>query len=601
MCYNDGQQTMDPVEKIKQKIDLVDLIGEYITLKKAGNNFKGLCPFHGEKTPSFVVSAERQVWHCFGCQKGGDHFSFIEEVEGIGFAESLKLLADKAGIKLTTTPFRSEAEEQKNTLFEINHRASQYYNFILTKHSVGKKALDYLTNERGVNEKLLNTFSLGYAPNSFDALTNYLIKKGGYTKKQLLDAGLVTERNGRLFDFFRNRIIFPIQDPRGNIIGFSGRIFGEDNSFGPKYINTRETLIYKKSYSLFGINFTKDYIKKEGKAILMEGEFDVLSSIANGISNVVAIKGTALTEEQINLLKRFARKIVFCFDTDIAGIEAQKRSIQLIEEEGISSSVVIPPHGKDPDELLRANPTEFKIALKNEKSVYDFIIDTAIKEENKKTVEGKKNIINKTRSFIKGINNEIVKEHYIKKLANLLDSSFESVAAEIEKAPSFQVKKPLAVAKTPISREESLEQHLLALIIQSENPYESLALFGSIIKNDNFTNGAYQKIFEALSEYFKTSNTFEPEKFADRLSTELTNAFNLSYLKPLPKFESDIARTKELEKTAYEIVKLSLKRKLKELSNKIKLEENISDEEKAKRLQEEFTHTANELKKISSI
>jgi DNA primase len=590
---------MDPIDQIKQKIDIADLIGDYITLKKAGSNFKGLCPFHGEKTPSFVVSPERQVWHCFGCQKGGDHFTFIEEIEGIGFTESLKLLAEKAGVKLVTTPFRSEAEAEKNTLFEINHRAASYYNYILTKHKVGKIALLYLTNERKVNEKLIETFMLGYAPNSFDGLTNYLIKKGGYNKAQLINAGLVTERNGRLFDFFRNRIIFPIQDPRGNIIGFSGRVFGDENSFGPKYINTRETLVYKKSYSLFGINFTKDYIKKEGKAILMEGEFDVLSSIANGISNVVAIKGTALTEEQINLLKRFTKKIVFCFDTDIAGIEAQKRSIQLIEEEGISSAVVIPPHGKDPDELLRTSPAEFKIALKNEKSVYDFIIEQAIKEENKKTIEGKKNILNKTRSFLKGINNEIVKEHYIKKLSNLLDSSFESVSAEIEKAPAFQVKKTTTVSKVILSHEEALEQHLLALIIQSENPYESLVLAESIVKPAHFQNGAYEKIFNHLNKYFKTSNKFEPEKFAKGLENELTNAFNLSYLKPLPKFETDIARTKDMERTAYEIVKLSLKRKLKALAGRIKDESSTNDEKKAEKLQKEFTNTANELKKIS--
>ncbi len=591
---------MDPIDQIKQKIDIADLIGEYITLKKTGSNYKGLCPFHGEKTPSFVVSAERQVWHCFGCQKGGDQFSFIEEIEGIGFSESLKLLADKAGVKLTTTPFRSEAEAEKNTLFEINHKACLYYNFILTKHKFGNSALDYLQNERGVSEKLINSFLLGYAPNSYDALTNYLIKKGGYNKKQLLGAGLVTERNGRLFDFFRNRIIFPLQDSRGNIIGFSGRVFGESSPNSPKYINTRETLVYKKSFSLFGINFTKDHIKKEGKAILMEGEFDVLSSIANGILNVVAIKGTALTEEQINLLKRFTKKIVFCFDTDIAGIEAQKRSIQLIEEEGISSSVVIPPHGKDADEILRTNPTEFKIALKNEKSVYDFIIDQAVNEENIKTIEGKKNVINKTRSFLKGINNEIVKEHYIKKLSNILGSSFESVSTEIEKAPSFLVKKHAQIKKVAVSREEGLEQHLLSLIVQSENPYETLLLSESIIKPDNFMNGSYGKIFKALLAFFKKNNKFEPEKFANNLPAELTTSFNLSYLKPLPNFESTIIRTKELERTAHEIVKLSLKRKLKNLSDKMKDEENSDNDDKIRELQQEFTRTADELKRISS-
>jgi len=592
---------MDPIEKIKQKIDIADLISEYITLKRAGQNFKGLCPFHGEKTPSFVVSSERQVWHCFGCQKGGDHFSFIEEIEGISFSESLKLLAEKAGVKLTTTPFRNQAEQEKNTLYEINHLASQYYNFILTKHSAGKVALEYLTNSRGINEKLIATFMLGYAPDSYDALTSYLIKKHSYDKNQIINAGLATERNGRIFDFFRNRIIFPIQDARSNVIGFSGRTLDNSNPDSPKYINTRETLVYKKAYSLYGINFTKEHIKKEGKAILMEGEFDVLSSIANGIGNVVAIKGTALTEEQINLLKRFTKKIVFCFDTDIAGIEAQKRSIQLIEEEGISSAVVIPPNGKDPDELLRTNPTEFKIALKNEKGVYDFIIDTAIKEEDSQSADGKRNILNKTLPILSNIENEIVKEHYIKRLANAIDSSFESVALEIAKIPSKRPKAQKTITQTVKNREEALEQHLLALIIQSDNPYEALLLSESQIKSEYFYSGSNKKVFEELISYFKNKNEFDPQKFGKDLPSELTNAFDLAYLKPLPKFESEILRTKELERTIYEITKLFLKRKLKDLSSKMKGYGESSDDKKIESLQEEFSETADALKKISSL
>ena len=591
---------MDPVDQIKQKIDIADLISEYVPLKRAGANFKGLCPFHGEKTPSFVVSSERQVWHCFGCSKGGDHFTFIEEIEGIDFSESLKLLAEKAGVKLTSTPFRTKIEEEKNILYEINHVSSQFYNYILKNHSAGKIAHSYLTKDRGVSEKLLSSFSLGYAPNTFDSLINYLTKKKGYQKNQIVAAGLATERNGRVFDFFRNRIIFPIHDPRGNIIGFSGRILDGKEINGPKYINTRETLVYKKAYSLYGIHFTKEHIKKEGKAVLMEGEFDVLSSIANGILNVVAIKGTALTPEQINLLKRYTKKIVFCFDTDIAGIEAQKRSIQLIEQEGISAGVAIPPHGKDPDELLRTNPTEFKLALKNEKSVFDFIIDQALREENAKNVEGKRNILKKTLPFLSSIDNEIIKEHYVKKLSNLIDASFESVAAELEKIPQQQVLPPKKVEQIQKNREEALEQHLLGLIVQADNPYEALVLSESLIKLSHFKSLAHKKVFEELGKYFKTNNKFDPKKFAKSLSSELETTFDLAFLKPLPKFESDIARTKELEHTVKEIIKLHFKRKLRELSDKMKGEDEKNNEEEVGRLQEEFTKIAGELKRASS-
>ena len=360
---------MDDVDLIKQKIDIGDLIGSYIPVKRAGRNLKALCPFHNEKTPSFVISPERQIWHCFSCGKGGDIFTFIEEYERLDFSESLKLLAEKAGIKLRKNVFKSGIEEKKGKIYEINHLSSQFYNFLLTKHKSGKDALYYVKEKRGLTDALIETYFLGYAPNQGAALVSYLINKKGYTKDQLLESGVATLRNGRLYDFFQNRLMFPILDSRGNVIAFSGR--GLTGNAIPKYINRKETPVYIKGDTVFGLFQDKDSIKKEGKVLLMEGEFDAITSFKEGITNAVAVKGTALTENQIRLLKRFVQKIIFCFDTDPAGTEAQRRSISLIAKEGINASVVIPPSGKDADEILRENPSLFKKALKEEVNIYD--------------------------------------------------------------------------------------------------------------------------------------------------------------------------------------------------------------------------------------
>ncbi|HRN96260.1 MAG TPA: DNA primase, partial [Candidatus Levybacteria bacterium] len=346
------------------------------------------------------------------CGKGGDVFSFFMEYEKADFSESLKELAKLAGIPLTRPVFRTQIEQKKDILFTINAAAAQYYHYLLTKHAVGKKALEYLTQTRGMNTGLLEKFQLGYAPHQSNALFQYLIKKKKFALEDIQAAGLGSRAQGSTSDFFNNRVIFPIHDVRGNIIAFSGRAL-DDN--GPKYINTRETLIYKKSSSLYGIFYAKESMRDENKALVVEGEFDVISSMKEGIGHVVALKGTALTEDQIKLLKRYVAKILFCFDTDVAGTAAQKRSIALLEKEGLQAAVIIPPEGKDPDELLREQPALFKKALKNEINVYDFLIDSAVQAVDISTPEGKRTVMEETLPILSQIDNEVIKEHYLKK------------------------------------------------------------------------------------------------------------------------------------------------------------------------------------------
>ncbi|MFI5265651.1 MAG: DNA primase, partial [Candidatus Levyibacteriota bacterium] len=421
---------MDDVDKVKQKLDVVEIIESYIPLKKAGRNFKANCPFHSEKSASFVVSPDRQIWHCFGCNKGGDIFSFVEEYEKTTFADALKFLAQRAGVKLTTSAARTEVDRKRDIIYSLNSLAAQYYEYILFSHKVGQPALKYVMEQRNQPEALLKTFQVGYAPATGSGLVSFLQKKKKYTDQDLIDAGLAFRQGSRLVDFFRHRIMFPITDPRGNIIAFSGRSLDVDQM--PKYVNTKETLLYKKGETVFGLNLARDAIKKEGSVIIMEGEFDVISAHREGIGNAIAIKGTALTPEQIDLLKRYAQKLIFCFDTDPAGTAAQRRSIQLIENAGIVASVIVLPAGKDPDELLSSDPVAFKQAAKKDVHIYDFIIDSAVSHIDVSSVDGKRSILEKTIPYLSVIDNEVIKEHYLKKLAAVLDTSFESVLKQAD-------------------------------------------------------------------------------------------------------------------------------------------------------------------------
>src|SRR3990167_7304762 len=295
---------MTDVEQIKQKIDIVAFISEYVALKKTGANFKGLCPFHAEKTPSFIVSPERQIWHCFGgCNEGGDVFKFLMKIENLEFAEALKILARRAGVTLSGGFAQSRTAELKEKIYEVNHLASEFYQYILTKHPMGEKALDYL-KDRKITDSSVKLFGIGYAPQSWDSLSKFLHKKG-YAQELMQSAGLISKSGiGNTFDRFRGRLMFTLRDHRSNVVGFAGRLLDPDAKEA-KYVNTPETSLYHKGELFYGFDITKEAIKKEDSAIIVEGEFDMLSSFQAGIPNVVALKGTALTLMQAKLIKRF--------------------------------------------------------------------------------------------------------------------------------------------------------------------------------------------------------------------------------------------------------------------------------------------------------
>ena len=319
---------MDQVEEVKKKTDMVTLVGEYVELKKAGRNFKGLCPFHNEKTPSFMVNEELQIFKCFGCGKGGDALSFLMEIEGLEFGEALTKLAERAGVKLVYQD-RGEKRGEKEELLKVHLLAQEYYHYLLQKHEVGKWARKYL-KDRKINEKLIESFGLGFSPTGWDGLTRFLRDKKGFSEKVIEKSGLGIRGKKGLYDRFRGRVMFPLLDSGGKVVGFSGRVlpdFARKNE--PKYINSPETAIYHKSEMLFGLSQSKQEMRKKGRVVVVEGEIDMISSFAAGVGETVAIKGSALTEEMVERLARLVETVIFAMDADEAGEKAMKRSVSM--------------------------------------------------------------------------------------------------------------------------------------------------------------------------------------------------------------------------------------------------------------------------------
>lgn len=579
---------MDQVAQIREKIDIVSLISEYIPLKKTGRNFKVVCPFHSEKSPSFVVSPERQIWHCFGCSKGGDCYTFLMEYENLEFPEALRILAKKAGIELISSPFEKGISSKKERIYGINRLSGEFYHYVLTKHPVGKKALLYLEKERGISRKVINTFMLGFAPKTAISLCSYLIKKKGYTKEDLIDAGLANFRDGQPVDFFANRIMFPLFDHRDNIVGFSGRTINEQVSAMGKYINTKETVAYHKGNLFFGLNTAREAIKEAGKAIVVEGEFDVMSCFQNGITNVVAVKGTALTENQVQLLSRYTQKISLCFDQDSAGQEAIKRSLPILEKKNMTTAVIV-LNDKDPDESLKKDTFAFKKAVKDDISIYDYLLAQTVRRFDKETGDGKKSISDTLLPLFAGIENEIVKEFYLKKLARELDTSYEGIVKEVEKLKSKQVEKNLIPPPKNREREEILEEYLISLILQAEDVRFLLEKVNSALSDFTLKTPSYQKILDNLLSYFESTERFDSKKFLNLIPQELMAAFDTCFLLPLPKFYDANEYEKEAIKVAEELKTLYIRQKIKEIERKLKDKEKDNNEEEMNQLKKEVS------------
>ncbi len=557
----------NPVDEIKKKIDIVEYIGNFITLKKAGRNFKANCPFHQEKTPSFVISPERQIWHCFGaCGEGGDIIRFLMKWENITFFEALKELAEKTGVKL---PSRSGGEDKtwkkKERYLTMNLMAADFFEYILNKTKFGKKGQDYL-EKRAVKPATAKKFQLGYAPNSWDSLRHFLQRKK-FSDAEMLENGLVIRgEKGSYYDRFRGRLVFPLKDGRGQVVGFSGRAMDEKD-LSAKYINTPETPIYHKRETLFGLDVAREAIKKEKNAVIVEGEFDVISPYQNGFSNFVAIKGSALTAEQLMMLKRYTNRLVLALDADAAGVEAMRRAIEEAERLDFELEVTSFDFAKDPDEAIRLDLSKFTQAIKKPQPIYDFLIEKSQKKYAADDPFSKKKIGDEVIPFIERIQNPIVQSHYVKKLANFLDvteASVENLLYRMRRqkkktAPVYPVRKTIP----PADRALLIQKYVLSLAFQSTEPGAVVKKLFAIVTPADFNLVSHQKICSVFLDFNeKSGGKFNIDKFSSSLSKELRPVFDELYLFASIDHNLDKER---IDKLAYEIKSCSLKRKIKEI------------------------------------
>ncbi|HSX01926.1 MAG TPA: DNA primase [Candidatus Saccharimonadia bacterium] len=418
---------MDEVAEIKNRLEIVEVVGAYLPLKQAGRNLKAPCPFHAERSASFMVSPDKGIYHCFGCQEGGDIFSFVMKMEGIDFREALEKLARQAGVELKARRGEDgEAKRRRARLLEAHELAAQYFQATLVRNP---KALDYVVKKRRLNKTTVKEFQIGYAPDSWNALTDFLTKRG-FTAAELLEGGLAGQKEGRstIYDFFRGRIMFTICDREGRPIGFTARVL--DDSL-PKYMNTPQTPLYDKSQVIFGLHLAKEAIRAGNEVVLVEGQMDVVASHQAGVKQVVATSGTALTLEHLRALAKLTKTIKLAFDADRAGLAATERAIELGQKLGLTLRMVEIPGAKDADELIAQDPAAWTQAIAEAKYIVDYLFDRFAHDYDLNSAVGKRQYADRLAATLRRLGDPVEQDHYVKLLAERVGTSEEAVRAKL--------------------------------------------------------------------------------------------------------------------------------------------------------------------------
>jgi len=593
------------IEEIKSKIDIIDLVSGYVPIEKAGKNYKGLCPFHKEKTPSFMVSPELQIFKCFGCGRGGDIYAFLQEIEGIEFGEALRMLAERGGVKLKSRRPGPQQEKRKQVL-EINNLAKEYFSYILNEHRVGKGAREYL-KKRGIKKETIETFGLGYAPDSWESLSKFLSGKN-YPETALLAAGLVRlrDQDKSPYDFFRGRIMFPFFGHNKGIIGFAGRALGKNE---PKYINIGQTPVFKKSTFLYGLSQAKMAIKQKDSALVVEGPFDVISPFQAGTKNVVGSQGTALTLGQIKILKRYSDNVALCYDTDLAGDAAAKRGIDLAEEQGLNVKVItLPAEYKDPDEMAQKDARAWKEATESAVSVYDFFFSSAFKRYDAGKPLSKKRVAAELLPIIKGIPDEIEQDHYVRRLASALETEVGVVISAMEqtttedrgrRAEDRSRRRKTEDRNVEAAKKLGLEEYVLSLVLHSPLDLAQKTLH-KLGKGD-FADKTTLKIFEELKSYLAgRRRKFKIEIFGGKLKGAEKELLGKVYLVQLGELTEQESKLEEEIERATKLLKVrGLKREMKTLSLEIKDAELLGEKEALESAREAFQKASQRLSRIS--
>ncbi len=574
------------VEEVKSKTDIVSLISEYLELKKAGRNYKANCPFHGEKTPSFFVSPELQIFKCFGCGASGDVFSFLERHESMEFSEALKYLADRVGVKLKL--YKPHETSQKEKIIEMNKNALNFYQYALTQHKSGEKALNYLLKNRGLSLDQIKKFKIGFSPDFSSALIEYLEKKKKISQSDLVLGGLAVKTRKGVIDRFGGRIIFPLFDHRDNPVGFSGRVLPWDRREAGKYINSPETPAYHKSKILYGLNISKNEIRDKGFAIIVEGELDMISTYSAGFRNVVAIKGSALTEDQIRLLGRFCKKMILCLDADFAGDEASKRGAILASNFGFDVKVAEIKNYKDPDEIARKNPNEFKKILSNSKSIWDFLIDQVFAKFKNLKGETKAVISREITPLLALIEDKIVQSHYMDLVARRLSVSIEAVEQEVLKENKNKNSEKVAAIERldeKKDRRQLLEEAVFANLILSKDDL----FFDQEIKQ-LITTPFVKRTYDLICQKIKKANKLDIKEILEILPDEFKKGFSDIIL--------SVSEKEDLNILIKELKILDIRQSLEKLAGEIREQEQSGNDTEVSRLQNIFTQLAEKLSKL---
>src|SRR3989338_259546 len=538
-----------PIQEIKDKLPILTVVQDFVQLKKAGSNYKGVCPFHSEKTPSFMVSPSKQIWHCFGCGLGGDIFEFIKRTENVEFNDALKILADRAGVELRKpTPEQIQYQATKDVLYEINAAVSKYFVKVLWESNAGAEALTYLRG-RGLSDPTIKNWKLGFAPAEFHYLETFLSKI--FEPRDIETAGLIVKSDrGGYFDRFHDRVMFPILNLHGQVVGFTGRILHERHNTG-KYVNSPETPIYNKSQVVYGLQQGKNQIRKLDQAIVVEGNMDVIACHQVGFTQTVATSGTALTSDQLTIIQRFTNNLVFAFDTDEAGSSATRRALELALNQGFNVKIANLGTTKDPDELIKRGIGLWEKVINGASNYVDFFFDRIFQQYDAQKVDDKREIVKELAPLIYRVSDPITKAHYVRKLSqdiNVAENSIWDIIQGLDK-PIIRNTKP--VTRNNKTRKEVLTDQVLGL---------------SLLLKDN--------------QYLEGLDLTLPQE-SDKKGL-------LVFAAEMAMKEQGLDGKQELPKLAVELKRLVTKERMMELGQEIKAAEDANDKELLDKLSKEY-------------
>ncbi len=562
------------LDEIRNRVDIVTLVSEYVTLKKSGKGYKGLCPFHQEKTPSFMVDGQRQIFHCFGCGEGGNIFTFVMKIEKLTFPETVKLLANKAGVQLPVYEKQNNKSIQdKELIFRLNRIAAEFYhkNLFLPQ---GEKALNYLV-KRSFNEKIIKKFQLGYAFSGFEHLAHFLLSK----KVALADIfkaglGFKSTTTGKPIDYFRDRIIFPIINLQGKIIAFGGRVLDDKL---PKYINSPETLVYNKAKNLYGLFQAKQSIRQKNQVIVMEGYTDVLIAHQFGFENAVAPLGTALTSQQIGLLKRFADEVLIAFDSDTAGKNATLRSLSIVKEAGLTVRIVhLPPDSDPADILLQKGKIFFNNLIENALPLIDYKLKILKQQYNPASSEGKINIIKELFPDLNNISSDIELRSEVKKIAERLGLTEESILLDLNQYKKGNKKLSNILIHFPVeSTHINAEKILIGTMLQRRDAIERIV---SDLRVEDFTVPEHREIFSIIINLFNSGEKVSLQKVMDKIEQpSITNLLSRIMLRDVISLDS-VTIKRSIKAIKVYRLQLELEKIKKAINEEEKRKKNVTAE-----------------------